>query len=187
MLKILSTKGGKTIHRTKETYTNVPYFPVGPTGLYKSIFGNSLKIASKGNLGNSALFFILFLLKMVSFWAEDYDVESAQAHVSRLRDIVACTSFFGAPAAAAAAAAANKGEDLKCAGGAQDKPRKSSSEEDGEMSGGVCPSLGAFYDFFSLSHLIPPLQCKRFHPHPSSFFFSWSKGMKWTARFSCRR
>ncbi|XXG90000.1 hypothetical protein AAC387_Pa12g1870 [Persea americana] len=90
---------------------------------------------------------------------EDYDVESAQAHVSRLRDIVACTSFFGAPAAAAAAAAAaNKGEDLKCAGGAQDKPRKSSSEEDGEMSGRVCPSLGAFYDFFSLSHLIPPLQ-----------------------------
>lgn len=32
------------------------------------------------------------------------------------------------------------------------------AEVEAEMSG-ACPKLGSFYDFFSLSHLVPPLQC----------------------------
>lgn len=33
-----------------------------------------------------------------------------------------------------------------------------SEEVDGEMSN-TCPKIGSFYEFFSLSHLTPPLQC----------------------------
>lgn len=108
------------------------------------------------------------------YWAEEYEEESAVAHVRRVLDIFACTSIFGGPAA-------NKGEDGKDEGGAQDKARKSSSlssstttDEEGEISG-ACPTVGTFYDFFSLSHLTPPLQCEALHPHPSSpfIFFSW--------------
>ena len=32
------------------------------------------------------------------------------------------------------------------------------AEVEAEMSG-ACPKLGSFYDFFALSHLVPPLQC----------------------------
>lgn len=38
-----------------------------------------------------------------------------------------------------------------------------SIEGEGEMSSS-CPKLGSFYEFFSLSHLTPPLQCKQVNP-----------------------
>ncbi|KAF8412116.1 hypothetical protein HHK36_000072 [Tetracentron sinense] len=115
---------------------------------------------------------------------EDYDEDNAAAHVRRLLDIVACTTCFGPPATKDAAVSASK--DCKCetgknAGDAQDKttklPSKSqasnkqssssssslpsskdvSIDGDGEMSN-ACPKLGSFYEFFSLSHLTPPIQ-----------------------------
>ncbi|MQM15558.1 hypothetical protein Taro_048505 [Colocasia esculenta] len=120
---------------------------------------------------------------------EDYDEESAVAHVRRLLDIVACTACFGAPGsrdAALPAAAAVPGEAAAVAGGKEGRssggggaqrsrtevppppasptPSNDASaaavaaaEVEAEMSG-ACPKLGSFYDFFSLSHLTPPLQ-----------------------------
>lgn len=118
---------------------------------------------------------------------EEYDEESATAHVRRLLDIVACTTSFGP--------SGTSGKELKTdasknARGAQDNKSakksnkvrandKSSSppqtptpgvaaaqqlgkdaasvDVDGEMSN-TCPKIGSFYEFFSLSHLTPPLQ-----------------------------
>ncbi|XP_059312469.1 protein REDUCED CHLOROPLAST COVERAGE 1-like [Lycium ferocissimum] len=119
---------------------------------------------------------------------EDYDEESATAHVRRLLDIVACTTSFGP--------SGTTGKELKTdssknARGAQDnksakksnksrgndksssppqtpspataaaqqlgKDAAASVDVDGEMSN-TCPKIGSFYEFFSLSHLTPPLQ-----------------------------
>ncbi|KAF8380048.1 hypothetical protein HHK36_027518 [Tetracentron sinense] len=112
---------------------------------------------------------------------EDYDEDRTVAHVRRLLDIVACTTCFGHAAS----------KDCKCENGknaeeAQDKTTKQSSkshasnkqsssssssskdvsmEVEGEMSS-ACPKLGSFYEFFSLSHLTPPLQRMRFLSFP---------------------
>ncbi|KAL6982101.1 hypothetical protein U1Q18_023716 [Sarracenia purpurea var. burkii] len=113
---------------------------------------------------------------------EDYDEGSATAHVRRVLDIVACTTSFGT-----SGIKDSKTESGKNARGAHDtktvkKPGKSqrdarhsspspqsppppppqsskdaSVEVDGEISNS-CPKLGSFYEFFSLSHLTPPLQ-----------------------------
>ncbi|KAH7864040.1 hypothetical protein Vadar_024934 [Vaccinium darrowii] len=112
---------------------------------------------------------------------EDYDEESATAQVRRVLDIVACTTSFGS-----SAIKDSKVESCKNArGAAQDtktgkksgkspanKQSSSSSppqspstqaskdasvEGEGEISNS-CPRLGSFYEFFSLSHLTPPLQ-----------------------------
>ncbi|KAJ6390642.1 hypothetical protein OIU77_024785 [Salix suchowensis] len=66
---------------------------------------------------------------------EDYDEELAVAHVRRLLDIVACTTCFGPSATS------------------KDVP----VDAEGDTSHS-CPKLGSFYEFFSLSHLTPPLQ-----------------------------
>ncbi|KAL6639123.1 hypothetical protein ACP70R_022853 [Stipagrostis hirtigluma subsp. patula] len=117
---------------------------------------------------------------------EEYDEESAVEHVRRLLDIVACTTSFGpAPppppppspkdAADAAKEPSSSGSTTKAAasGGrrtASPPPAKESSaakeaaakesaasaELEAEMSG-ACPRLGAFYEFFSLANLTPPL------------------------------
>lgn len=111
---------------------------------------------------------------------EDYDEQSATAHVRRLLDIVACTTSFGP--------SANKDDSSrKNAPGAQDNtsskksskskrnnrspppPTKTSTsppppaskdasvDREGEISNSF-PKLGSFYEFFSLSHLTPPIQ-----------------------------
>ncbi|XP_021688188.2 protein REDUCED CHLOROPLAST COVERAGE 1 isoform X2 [Hevea brasiliensis] len=105
---------------------------------------------------------------------EDYDEELAVAHVRRLLDILACTMWFGR---SASTLDKSKSDSGKNAPGAQDKTAKktttksqataskqsSSSSKDvpveaeGEMSPS-CPKLGSFYEFFSLSHLTPPVQ-----------------------------
>ncbi|XP_039143172.1 LOW QUALITY PROTEIN: protein TSS-like [Dioscorea cayenensis subsp. rotundata] len=107
---------------------------------------------------------------------EVYDVERAVAHVRRLLDIVACTSCFGSNASKDAKEIAGSGSGAAAgvgvgAGGlarsrserqrAQQSPPSSpkdaSADVEAEMSGS-CPKLGSFYDFFSLSHLTPPIQ-----------------------------
>ncbi|KDP28490.1 hypothetical protein JCGZ_14261 [Jatropha curcas] len=104
---------------------------------------------------------------------EDYDEELALAHVRRLLDIVACTTWFGP---SASAQDKSKSDSGKNAPGLQDKSAKKTTiksqatnakqlpsskdvplEAEGEMSHS-CPKLGSFYEFFSLSHLTPPLQ-----------------------------
>ncbi|WCJ22412.1 Tetratricopeptide repeat (TPR)-like superfamily protein [Euphorbia peplus] len=108
---------------------------------------------------------------------EDYDEELAVAHVRRLLDIVACTTWFGP-----SANVQSKSDSGKNAPVAQDKTAKKNAiksqtaattaaadakqspsskdapvDDEGEMSHS-CPKLGSFYEFFSLSHLTPPLQ-----------------------------
>ncbi|KAK8956763.1 Clustered mitochondria protein [Platanthera zijinensis] len=106
---------------------------------------------------------------------EDYDEERAVAHVRRLLDIFACVSFFGAapsqkdvPIAAAAAKEGKKengggdaGGGGEIGGGKQNPSTKDASAEVEAEINGACPRLGAFYEFFSLAHLVPPLQFVR--------------------------
>ncbi|KAK9121937.1 hypothetical protein Syun_019554 [Stephania yunnanensis] len=119
---------------------------------------------------------------------EEYDEEEAAAHVRRLLDIVACTTYFGPSPAKEAAAAPPQSKDCRCeagknggggggggGGGAHDsaaakKPSNNkrssplaSAEKDGSVEGdgemsNPRPKLGCFYEFFSLSNLTPPLQ-----------------------------
>ena len=109
---------------------------------------------------------------------EDYDEELAVAHVRRLLDIVACTTCFGPSASAqykfksdagknAPAAQDNKASKkttTKSPTPSKQSPSPKSASKDvpvdaeGDMSHS-CPKLGSFYEFFSLSHLTPPLQC----------------------------
>lgn len=46
-----------------------------------------------------------------------------------------------------------------------------SVDVDGEMSN-TCPKIGSFYEFFSLSHLTPPLQCNALTLIPSLLLYS---------------
>ncbi|KAA8520744.1 hypothetical protein F0562_014984 [Nyssa sinensis] len=113
---------------------------------------------------------------------EDYDEESATAHVRRLLDIVACTTCFG-PSASKDAKCDSSGKNARVAQdnknakksgksqtinkqsspSPQPPPQSSSSSKDASVEGegevsNSCPKLGSFYEFFSLSHLTPPLQ-----------------------------
>uniref|UniRef100_A0A0E0LJT5 Clu domain-containing protein n=1 Tax=Oryza punctata TaxID=4537 RepID=A0A0E0LJT5_ORYPU len=130
---------------------------------------------------------------------DEYDEESAVAHVRRLLDIVACTTSFGPPPPPppppspkdAAADSAKEPSGSKAGSGASTGGRRTgspppspapvakdaatkdaaataadaaaaakessaSAELEAEMSG-ACPRLGAFYEFFSLANLTPPL------------------------------
>ncbi|KAF6140786.1 hypothetical protein GIB67_042199 [Kingdonia uniflora] len=81
---------------------------------------------------------------------EDYDEEGISAHVRRLLDIVACTSCFGP----SEAKDAQDKTATKQSGKSQDG---AVAEIEGEMTS-ANPKLGSFYEFFSLSHLTPPIQ-----------------------------
>jgi protein TIF31 len=113
---------------------------------------------------------------------EDYDEELAVAHVRRLLDIVACTTCFGPSATAQDKLKSDTGKNAPAAQDNKTSKKtttkspstaaistkkslspKSASKDvpvdaEGEMSHS-CPKLGSFYEFFSLSHLTPPLQC----------------------------
>ncbi|XP_078429135.1 tetratricopeptide repeat (TPR)-like superfamily protein isoform X2 [Wolffia australiana] len=97
---------------------------------------------------------------------EEYDEARAVAHVRRLLDIVACTSCFGgAPAKDVASPAAAKQPPREPSPSSPTTPPSNeasaaavaAAEIEAEMSG-ACPKLGSFYEFFSLSNLVPPLQ-----------------------------
>ncbi|GLT79770.1 hypothetical protein SLA2020_512470 [Shorea laevis] len=101
---------------------------------------------------------------------EDYDEESAVAHVRRVLDIVASTTCFGPSGATKdqpkqdasknASGAHNSAGGKKSTGNAiKQSSEKSSSKHvpsdgDGDMSYSS-PKLASFYEFFSLSHLTP--------------------------------
>nr|CAB3448186.1 unnamed protein product [Digitaria exilis] len=95
---------------------------------------------------------------------EDYTEELAVAHVRRLLDIVACTTAFGAKKPeqkpttpdAAVAEAAKPGSPGKTApaGGGGEEPMYPP------------PKLGQYYDFFTFSHLTPPLHYIRRSTRP---------------------
>ncbi|GAB4861593.1 hypothetical protein Ancab_036786 [Ancistrocladus abbreviatus] len=118
---------------------------------------------------------------------EEYDEESAAAHVRRLLDIVACTTNLGSsgnvkdsnnvvedrknvrgqdsrlsrkngkqPSPTPPATAENCGTE-KMASSTTGKDDLSMMDEEGETSN-ACLKLGSFYEFFSLSHLTPPIQ-----------------------------
>jgi protein TIF31 len=86
--------------------------------------------------------------------------------VRRLLDIVACTTAFGAKkpeqkpaspdAAAAAAEAAKPGSPGKAAPGGGGGGGGGGGEEPMYPP----PKLAQFYDFFTFSHLTPPLHCE---------------------------
>ncbi|KAL5719169.1 hypothetical protein ACHQM5_011986 [Ranunculus cassubicifolius] len=109
---------------------------------------------------------------------EDYkDENEAVAHIRRALDIVACTTYFGASPIKEPPPAAAGAKDCKCEPAGKltgDPPEKkkspapssptspaagkdSSPESEGEMSSATS-MLGSFYEFFSLSHLTPPIQ-----------------------------
>ncbi|CAJ1961296.1 unnamed protein product [Sphenostylis stenocarpa] len=89
----------------------------------------------------------VFALKpcVLTLIEEDYDEDGAVAHVRWLLDIVACTTYFGH---------ASAGTNAK-----SQAPPSATAAVDGDSEiSHSCPRLGSFYEFFSLSHLIPPLQ-----------------------------
>lgn len=122
--------------------------------------------------------FSIFLLKRTK---EDYDEERAVAHVRRVLDIVSSTTCFGPSGAAKDGSKYDSGKNAQDNQGAKkaksnkdkqspppqsppSKSSKSSSSDDMAVDGDgelrhSCPKLGSFYEFFSLSHLTPPLQC----------------------------
>lgn len=117
-------------------------------------------------------------------FTEDYDEERAVAHIRRVLDLVSSTACFGPSGTTKDAAKSDGGRNngqenksVKKSAAKQKKdeqsprttlPVKSSKsmdvaavDGDGEMSHS-CPKLGSFYEFFSLSHLTPPIQCNFF-------------------------
>ncbi|CAM8977575.1 unnamed protein product [Rhodiola kirilowii] len=110
---------------------------------------------------------------------EHYDDDRSTAHVRRLLDIVACTTCFG-PSSKTDAAKIVSGvqENGAVSGGKKKKSGKHAEKSNGHLSppqsptkeplaegegdlNNSCPKLGCFYEFFSLSHLTPPLQYVR--------------------------
>ncbi|KAE9598036.1 hypothetical protein Lal_00003920 [Lupinus albus] len=79
---------------------------------------------------------------------EDYDEDGAVCHVRRLLDIVACTTIYGPSPAP---------ENIVTTTITATKSPAEVVDGDCEISHS-CPKLGSFYEFFSLSHLTPPLQ-----------------------------
>lgn len=120
-------------------------------------------------------FQITILSSPLSFITEDYDAETATSHVRRLLDIVACTTSFGPspvikedsgknPPENKAVKKTNKSKHSSTPRTSpppsEQPPSKDASVDgEGELSNS-CPKLGSFYEFFSLSHLTPPIQCK---------------------------
>ncbi|XP_059635933.1 protein REDUCED CHLOROPLAST COVERAGE 2 [Cornus florida] len=146
----------------------------------------------------------------LSIVEEDYREELAVAHIRRLLDIVACTTFFGVSSSSpkgtgrtspkepgpkdGEAGPDNAGcEAASKARGGEKKPSSPTgggqrgrhgvkspktevfgndvggeSGEKGDVAAAMCPPprLGQFYDFFSFSHLTPPIQYIRRSTRP---------------------
>lgn len=94
-------------------------------------------------------------------------------HIRRLLDIVACTTFFGGSSTSKPSGRPVLNEPgsveslpgLDNAGSTDKKPTNGVKlpKTDGDsVTAMMCPPprLGQFYDFFSLSHLTPPIQCE---------------------------
>ncbi|CAK9258474.1 unnamed protein product [Sphagnum jensenii] len=114
---------------------------------------------------------------------EDYTEPLAIAHVRRLLDIVACTTFFGPsgkqleqpkqPVSSSSSELTSSPSSQAISSG-EDRPQSSAAaagvqeeeimirDKKGDMTG-MCPpsKLGQFYEFLSFSHLTPPIQFLR--------------------------
>ncbi|KAL8242917.1 hypothetical protein R6Q59_013219 [Mikania micrantha] len=111
---------------------------------------------------------------------EDYTEDLAVAHVRRLLDIVACTTAFGGSSTTPKTtgptpgrATANRPGSSDEVSGGQDKKSSngvisSDQLEKGDPMAEIYPPprLGQFYDFFSFSHLTPPIQYIRRSARP---------------------
>ncbi|KAI4303417.1 hypothetical protein MLD38_039051 [Melastoma candidum] len=99
---------------------------------------------------------------VLSLSEEEYDEERAVGHVRRLLDLVSCTTCFGCPSSSPKPPPPDSPSPLPKKKPDTKPPPPSpkdaiSVDADGETSHSS-PKLGSFYDFFSLSHLPPPLQ-----------------------------
>ncbi|KAI9378489.1 hypothetical protein POPTR_018G102500v4 [Populus trichocarpa] len=107
---------------------------------------------------------------------EDYTEDLSIAHIRRLLDIVACTTSFGASSTSPTKPAGRIGNSKESGskeisstetrGDNKKSVSKSGNDDctdamekaDAEVSMCPPPRLGQFYDFFSFSHLTPPVQ-----------------------------
>ncbi|KAJ6958164.1 protein TSS-like [Populus alba x Populus x berolinensis] len=107
---------------------------------------------------------------------EDYTEDLSIAHIRRLLDIVACTTSFGASSTSPTKPAGRIGNSKESGskeisstetrGDNKKSVNKSGNDDctdpmekaDAEVSMCPPPRLGQFYDFFSFSHLTPPVQ-----------------------------
>ncbi|KAG2263037.1 hypothetical protein Bca52824_070116 [Brassica carinata] len=107
---------------------------------------------------------------------EDYTEEQATAHIRRLLDIVACTTAFGSskppvprtsPKESGNKDAAQGIREKLVVGGGCEASQAAEGGDKGEIN--MCPPtrLGQFYEFFSFSHLTPPIQYIRRSVRPS--------------------
>ncbi|XP_010250244.1 PREDICTED: protein TSS-like isoform X2 [Nelumbo nucifera] len=115
------------------------------------------------------------VLRMVE---EDYiEEDQAVAHVRRLLDIVACTTWFGKPKDGRTEGRAKKTKNQSDSNSSSTTISSAHSSSNGEISTGSAseasdsviseeldmatihptPKLSNFYDFLSLSHLTPPI------------------------------
>ncbi|WOH06933.1 hypothetical protein DCAR_0626362 [Daucus carota subsp. sativus] len=111
---------------------------------------------------------------------ENYSEESSVTHIRRLLDIVACTTFFGGSSSPKPPGRPVLNEPgsveplsgLDSAGSTEKKSTangvKSPKTDGDSVTAMMCPPprLGQFYDFFSLSHLTPPIQYIRRSARP---------------------
>ncbi|CAM6035680.1 unnamed protein product [Sphagnum compactum] len=113
---------------------------------------------------------------------EDYTEPLAIAHVRRLLDIVACTTFFGPSGkqlehpkqpVSSSSSELTRSPSSQAISSGEERPQSSSAagvqeeeimirDKKGDMTG-MCPpsKLGQFYEFLSFSHLTPPIQFLR--------------------------
>ncbi|CAK7338137.1 unnamed protein product [Dovyalis caffra] len=107
---------------------------------------------------------------------EDYTEDQSIAHIRRLLDIVACTTSFGVSSTSPNKTAGRTGNSKESGSketgstetGGDSKKSENKSGKDACTEGmekadaavSMCrpPRLGQFYDFFSFSHLTPPVQ-----------------------------
>ncbi|KAJ8448788.1 hypothetical protein Cgig2_011409 [Carnegiea gigantea] len=87
---------------------------------------------------------------------EDYSENDAVGHVRRLLDIVACTTAFGSNPNQKAGSTRTR--DGGAAENGEAENAKAANVPAGEVNLCPPPRLGQFYDFFSFSHLTPPIQ-----------------------------
>ncbi|XP_071686090.1 protein REDUCED CHLOROPLAST COVERAGE 2-like [Rutidosis leptorrhynchoides] len=104
---------------------------------------------------------------------EDYTEDHAVAHVRRLLDIVACTTAFGSASTTPKSTVIRASSNAPGLNDGTKSPKtegsiSSDQSEKGDPTAEIYPppKLGQFYDFFSFSHLTPPIQYIRRSARP---------------------
>ncbi|XVF34343.1 hypothetical protein REPUB_Repub18cG0051600 [Reevesia pubescens] len=114
----------------------------------------------------------------LSIFEDDYTEDLAIAHIRRLLDIVACTNSFGSPKPPGRAVpkepgskesdASDNGPSHGTESSDHSKYKEKIDTAASAAAVSMCPPprLGHFYDFFSFSHLTPPIQYIRRSSRP---------------------